>query len=78
MTLHLGSATIALLGPHVMVEQQAAGIPAEMAEIYDLLQHKWGILTIDHNACEYTRHSLQIQQRPRRNLQSTEYGARDQ
>ena len=29
MTLHLGSATIALLGPHVMVEQQAAGVPAE-------------------------------------------------
>jgi hypothetical protein len=35
MTLHLGSAPIALLGPHVMVEQQVAGFPAEMAEIYD-------------------------------------------
>ena len=35
MTLHLESATIALLGPHVMAEQQVVGGPAEMAEIYD-------------------------------------------
>ena len=47
MTLHLGSAPIALLGPHVMVEQQVAGLPAEMAEIYDEL---YNTATINHNS----------------------------
>jgi hypothetical protein len=42
MAIHLESATIALLGPHVMAEQQAAGGPTEMAELYEDFYDKDG------------------------------------
>ena len=35
MILHWESATIALLGPHIMVEQQAEGVATEMATFYE-------------------------------------------
>ena len=34
----LESTSVVLLGPHNMVEQQAMGIPTEMAEFYEIFQ----------------------------------------
>ena len=32
---HLGSTLVVLLGPHNIVEQQAVGVPTEMAAFYE-------------------------------------------
>ena len=53
MFLHLGSMTIALLGPHIMVEQQAEGVPTEMMKDYeDVYDEDGGTLNItEGHAC---------------------------
>ena len=35
---HLESAAVVLLGPHIMVEQKAMGVPTEMAEFYEIFR----------------------------------------
>ena len=59
---HLESTTVVLLGPHIMVEQQAVGVPAhgDGGILQGLLRQRLGDIIAHYDACGNTQYGLQI------------------